>query len=233
MTKVQRLRLRYRVTAEAASFSHRQLVAAWEQAARAAGLALAYSQARRPTPQLSIAAPLPVGVTSDCELGDLYLTERAGPEDARARLSRTLPPGIEPLAAWEVGLHAPSLQSQLRWAEYEVRAPAEGFTLPEVEARIDALLAAETFPWEHRRETNVRSYDLRPLVLAIKATAEDGCLLLTLRLRAEQQMTARADQVALALGLALPLSIHRRSLYLEETQPAILAYRRLGRPDPT
>jgi len=38
--------------------------------------------------------------------------------------------------------------------------------------------------------------------------------------------------VVAALGLPPPRRIHRLRLYLEETQPAVLAYRRAGQPDP-
>ncbi len=230
--KAQRLRVRYRVLGEAASLTHRELMGLLEQAARGAGLVLAYSEARRRAPQISVAAPLPVGVTSDCELADLFLAERVEPLDAAARLAGALPPGIEPIAAWEVGLAAPSLQSQVRWAEYEAEAPPEGLRLNEVRKRIEALLAVETFPWEHRRQTKVRRYDLRPLVLGLRAQQKGGGLFLfTLRLRAGQEMTARADQVVAALGLSAPLRIHRCRLYVEETQPAVAAYRRVGEPD--
>ena len=237
--KVQRLRLRYRVSATAPSHTHRQLIQIWQDAAAAAPLPLAYSNARRPTPQISIAAPLPLGVTSDCELVDLFLTDRVQPCDALARLSQVLPPGLETTAAWEVGLLAPSVQSQLRWAEYEVEVPDSGLSPDEAQQAIDRLLAASIFPWEQRRstgltagrETKLRCYDLRSLILDLRLTGKhDSCLTLSMRLRVEQEMSGRADQVVMALGLPPPLRIHRRFLYMEEIQPAVLAYRRLGQP---
>jgi len=232
LLKAQRLRLRYRVLAAASSLKPRDLIRAWEEAAAAAGLPLAYSQAKRPTPQISIAMPLPLGVTSDCELADIFLADRLDPREVLARLSRVLPQGLEATAAWEVGLTAPSIQSQLRWAEYEVDVPATDLDWSEVQQAIDRLLAAEAFPWEQRRETKVRRYDLRPLVLSLRLEGErNGCLLLSIRLRAEQEMAGRADQVVTALNLPAPRRIHRRRLYVEETQPAVLAYRRLGQPD--
>ncbi|MEE9286097.1 MAG: TIGR03936 family radical SAM-associated protein [Dehalococcoidia bacterium] len=230
--KAQRLRLRYRVSADASALTNRQLMRAWQEAAESATLPLAYSQARRATPQISIAAPLPLGVTSDGELADIFLTEWIDPRGIPIRLSQTLPHGLEALAAWEVGLTAPSLQSQLRWAEYEVDVPTGGLSPDDAQLAIDRLLQARTFPWEQRRETKVRRYDLRPLILDLRLNVEgEGHLHLAMRLRAEQEMTGRADQVVAALGLPQPTRIHRRLLYVEETSPAVLAYRRLGQPD--
>ena len=77
--KSQRLRFHYRVTSAAGSLTNRELVAAWESAIRQAGFSLAYSEGRRPSPQIALAAPLPLGVTSDFELADVYLAQAADP----------------------------------------------------------------------------------------------------------------------------------------------------------
>ena len=66
---------------------------------------LAYSEGKRPSPHISIAAPLPQGVTSKCELLDLYLTDHLAPAETLRRLSEHLPCGMQPLACHEVGLN--------------------------------------------------------------------------------------------------------------------------------
>lgn len=200
-------------------------------AAKAAGIPLSYSEGKRPAPQISVGALLPSGVTSDSELVDVFLSERVDPKEALARLAPVLPGGIEATGAEEIGLAAPSLQSQVRWAEYEVEAPGDGVDAADVARATAALLAADTLPSQYRRENKVRNYDLRPLILDLRlAGARDGCLVLRMRLRAEPEMTGRADQVVLALGLPPARHIHRRRLYVEESQPAVMAYRRLGEP---
>lgn len=229
--KVQRLRFRYRITEVATSLSQRDLLDAWERAVKEAGLALSYSQGKRATPQISIAAPLPHRVTSDWELADVFLDERAEPEKALASLRGRLPAGMEAIAVSEVGVNGPSLQSQLRWAEYDVEIPKDEISAGKVRDAIQALLRPLTFPTEYRRETKVRQYDLRPLILDLRLEEEtENSVVLAMRLRAEQEMTGRADQVTLAMRLPEPSRIHRRRLYAEEGQAAVLAYRRLGEP---
>ena len=212
--------------------NQRQLIGALEAAARASGLPLAYSEGRRPAPQISLAAPLPQGVTSDCELVDVFLSERLDPAAALAGLRQNLPPGIEPVDVEEVGVGAPSLQSQLRWAEYEVEVQLEaGLDAAKVRESIEGLLTAHSVASEYRRETKVRLYDLRPLILDLRVeTAREGCLVLAMRLRAEPEMTGRADQVVLALGLPPARRIHRSQLHVARGQPAVLAYRQQGEP---
>ena len=55
--------------------------------------------------------------------------------------------------------------------------------------------------------------------------------MLAMRLRAEPEMTGRADQVIVALGLPEAVRIHRRGLSVTEVQAAVLAYRRAGGED--
>jgi radical SAM-linked protein len=225
--KVQRLRFRYRLHAGVTGLGQRELVAVWEQACAMAGLPLAYSEGKRPSPLLSIAAPLSQGVTSDCELLDIVLSERTSPPDVLARIGAQLPPGIHPWAVEEVGVSSPSLQSQVRWAEYQVKV--EGLDHELVRRSLCRVLEATTLPAEYQREKKVRTYDLRPLIIALDlTTAAEGEPVIIMRLRAEPERTARADQVASALGLPDERSIHRTRLVLEEVPLALLAYRRLN-----
>jgi radical SAM-linked protein len=227
--KVQRVRIRYAVSTDAATLGQRDIVDAWERACKDAHLPLAYSEGKRPSPQISMAAPLSQGVTSNCELLDIFLSEVCLPDDVLQRLAGHLPDGITPLSAQETGVSGPSLQSQVRRAEYRIEV--EGVDPTAVEASVARLLSARTFSAEYKREAKVRAYDLRPLVLSICTNETDKGAMLAMRLRAEAERTARVDQVAMALGLPEELRIERTALEVEEVSPVVLSYRRAGEPN--
>ena len=225
--RVQRNRITYSRGDETREMSHLETMRALEQAMRSAGLPLAYSEGRRPTPQISIALPLPVGATSACELADVYLGERVAPGELLAALRPVLPAGLEALSAEEVGLAAPALQTQVRWAEYEVDVPGGERPAADVRGAISNLLGARSLPWERQRADKLQRYDLRPLVVGLWLEAEgEGVHRLAMRLRVSQERSGRADQVVAALGLEPPLRVQRRRLYVEETPAAVQAYRR-------
>jgi radical SAM-linked protein len=229
--RVQRLRFRYRLTAEAAALGHREIVYAWTDAAKGAGFALSYSEGKRPAAQISLAAPLPRGATSDAEIADIALDERVDPNEALRAIAPHLPPGIVATDVREVGVNAPAVQASLRWAEWEVTAPVGDVTESELQTRIARLLAASTWPAVYAREKGDREYDLRPLVLDVALGGRvDDSFVLCMRLRAEQDRTARADQVVLALGLQPPTRIHRSRLEVDDTSAAVREYRRLREP---
>jgi len=227
--KVQRLRVRFSRGEEVKYVTHLDLMRLWERALRRAGIDVAYSEGFTPHAQLSLAAPLAVGVTSEGELLDVFLAGRLTPLDFMRAIGKQLPAGIEALEVEEVGLRAPSLQSELRAAEYEVSLAA---TLPEADARraVERFLAAESVHWEQVRDGETRRYDIRALVQDLWLDdAKNGFVVIGMRVRADSGGSGRPEQVIAAMGLPEPAAIHRRKLLLAETSPAHEAWRRHGR----
>jgi radical SAM-linked protein len=211
---MQRLRIRFSRGEEVKYISHLDLMRFWERALRRARVPLAYSEGFSPHPRISLAAPLALGVTSEAELMDITVTRWVTPHWFTSAVSQQLPPGIKVLGIYQTAMVMPSLQSQVRLAEYSVVVDA-AHSRQEVEAAIDGLLALEDLPWHHQRDTGERKYNLRALVDDIwisEWTEEQGVL--GMRLRCDSGGSGRPEQVALALGLGLPRSIHRTKLLL-------------------
>ena len=230
--KVQRLRVTFARGEEVKYITHLDLMRFWERALRRAAIPLAYSQGFSPSPRISLAAPLPVGVTSSGELMDVFLAQRVTPHHFIKAVSQQLPAGIAIQETREVGLGLPSLQSQVRWSDYQVDVPTDR-PAEDVQAAVARFLAADSLPWQHQRDREVRHYDLRPLAhdLRLERLADALCTL-AMRLRTDSQASGRAEQVTAALGFSQPpLRIHRRKLILEETSPAVQAWRRHGQPE--
>jgi radical SAM-linked protein len=227
--KVQRLRVTFSRGEEVKYTTHLDLMRLWERALRRAGVDLAYSEGFTPHARLSLGAPLAVGVTSGGELMDIFLGSRTSLRRFLEDVTQQLPAGIEILGVEEVGLGVPSLQSEVRWSDYEVEVPADRDS-SEVEEAVHRFLASESVPWEHLRDKEVRRYDIRALVWDIRLEGQaNGAHRLAMRLRADNTGTGRPEQVASALGLSPPTRIHRRRLVLADSSPAREAWRRRGR----
>lgn len=198
----QRLRITFARGERLKYISHLDLARAWERAFRRAGLPLAYSQGFNPRPRLQIAAGLPVGVVGQAELLDVWLTEPLPPDEALGRLRPVLPPGLEVSVAREVDLRAPSLQSQLRAADYRIVVyTQEPFEL--LRARVQRLLEAPALLRRRQHKGKWQTYDLRPLIHDITVEpGEEGQQVLVVRLQASPQGAGRPDEVVDALGLA-------------------------------
>ncbi len=212
---MQRLRINFSRGEKVKYISHLDLMRLWERALRRAGIPMAYSQGFSPHSKISIAAPLPIGVTSDGELMDILLRKKVSPYHFTKVVGEQLPIGISLLRAEQVALRLPSLQSQVRQAEYQVGLETNKGA-GEVEEALHSFLAKEHIPWQHQRDTEMRYYDLRPLVyrLWVVGWQESGCTL-GMRLRADSSATGRPEQVTTALGFGdRPRSVHRTRLIL-------------------
>jgi radical SAM-linked protein len=212
---MQRLRLKFSRGEELKFLSHLDLMKLWERALRRARLPLAYSEGFSPHPQIALAAPLSVGVTSQVELMDVLLSRWVSPHSFIAQTEKQLPRGIDLLEAWPVGLNAASLQSQVRFVEYKVEVETEK-ERQEVELALQSLLSAKELQWHHFRDTGARYYDLRPLVDDLwLIDCYDSLCVLGMRLRCDPQGAGRPEQVTIALGFSQrPKSIHRTKIIL-------------------
>jgi radical SAM-linked protein len=212
----QRLRITFAKGETLKYISHLDLARTWERVFRRAGLPLAYSQGFNPRPRFQIAAALPVGVTGRAELLDAYLLDPLGPEEALARLRPALPRGLEVLDAVEVDLRAPSLQSQMRAAGYQVVVHSPE-SVKAIRTRVQALLEMATITRQRQHKGRLQTYDLRPLVQSVNVEPGlDAGQILTMRLQASPQGAGRPDEVLDVLGLSLaPHRIERTNLIFE------------------
>jgi len=157
-----------------------------------------------------------VGVSGRGELLDVWLDEVLEPAAVLGRLRACLPVGLRVSAVSEVDLHQPSLQSQMRAAEYRAtiasHEPAQA-----IRARIETLLAAPTLLRQRQHKGRLQTYDLRPLVQTVTVTDGDNAQhTLEMRLQASPQGAGRPDEVLDALGLSLmPHRIERTKLHFE------------------
>jgi radical SAM-linked protein len=215
---MQRLRITFSRGEELKYISHLDLMRLWQRALRRAAIPLSYSKGFSPHPRLSLAAPLAIGVTSSGELMDIFLDHRVSPHFFMKTVGEQLPSGIDVSEVADVGLGLPSLQSQVLHAEYEVGVETDKKP-EEVEAALGSLLARDTLPWQHARDTEIRKYDLRSLIddLWVLDWQPPACTL-GMRLRCDSRGTGRPEQVTSALGFAnAPRAIHRTKLILAQS----------------
>jgi radical SAM-linked protein len=173
---------------------HLDLHKLWERAARRAELPLAYSQGFHPQPKMNMAAALPLGFSSRCEVMDMKLEHDIPLDDLPARLNKTLPSGLQVVRVQQVDERAPALQTQVRSADYEVTL-TESFDRSALERRIDSVIESKAIP----RERRGKMYDLRPLIEELQLLSNGEILM---RLAAREGATGRPEEVLDVLGIA-------------------------------
>jgi radical SAM-linked protein len=185
---------------------HLDLHKLWERAARRAQLPLAYSQGFHPQPKMNMAAALPLGFSSRCEVMDMKLEHDIPLADLPTRLNSTLPSGIQVVNVEQVDEREPALQTQVAAAEYEVTL-TEPFDRSKLEQEINFILGQKSIP----RERRGKMYDLRPLIEELRSMESDGkpsakdrpsLQKIFMRLAAREGATGRPEEVLGVLGIA-------------------------------
>jgi radical SAM-linked protein len=189
-----RIRITFKKQGALRYTGHLDLHRLWERAARRAELPLAYSQGFHPQPKMNMAAALPLGFSSRCEVMDMRLEHDIPIDDLPTRLNQTLPSGLQVVEVEKVDERAPALQTQVVSSEYEVTL-TEALDESELGQRIDSVIKSKAIS----RERRGKMYDLRPLIEELRLLP-DGKIFM--RLRAREGATGRPEEVLDVLGIA-------------------------------
>jgi radical SAM-linked protein len=180
---------------------------------RRARIPLEYTQGFNPRPRLQFAAALQVGVTSESEYLDVWLTARLEEpsfEEWIERLNAASPPGLRVYTLEEVPIKDTALPTQVTASEFVITLLDSFLGPDELRARADALLALSSI---ERQGHGKKPYDLRPRILGLSVD-EDGSLIAFLS--SNERANARPDELVDALGLPREqVRIHRRRLVLD------------------
>jgi radical SAM-linked protein len=193
-----RIRITFAKNGALRYIGHLDLHRMWERVTRRAGLSLAYSQGFHPQPKIQLAAALPLGFSSRCELVDIWVEGETDLARLPADLQGSVPPGLKIMEVTGVDEKGPPLQTQVMSAEYTVTLPAE----TDKDGRAQQLgttLKAESLP----RERRGKAYDLRPLIEQLEFAEPDaqGNTRLFMRLSSREGATGRPEEVLDALGI--------------------------------
>lgn len=114
---MDKLRLKFKKTGRAVYISHLDLMRTMQRVFFRSKLPLRYSEGFNPHARISILLPLQVGVASECEYMDFWLTEDRELSAVPAMLNASMPEGIEALEVYPAARKG----AELKWLEVEGR----------------------------------------------------------------------------------------------------------------
>lgn len=192
---------------------HLDLQRAWERTIRRAGLSLSYSQGFNPRPKLNLAAALPLGITSECELLDMWLEKDLVTGTVLRNLQDSAPPGITINDVEVIDSSTPKLQTLVDAVCYRITLLDY---IPDLNERINTLLSASSVI----RERRGKKYDLRLLIneLEILPENQEGHQQFWISLRSRPGETGRPDEALSALNINPSSAIvHRTKIILKNS----------------
>ncbi len=225
---MQRIRFSYCRKEEVKYISHLDIMRTLHRAFRRAGLSLVYRGKYNPQPRLDPGIPLPLGVTSEQEYGEVYLQRELSPAEFRESVNRQLPPGLAISRALTVPRKEPSLMEQLNCALYLAHiagsngrgGPGELLekALKTVEASGEITVQRKGKKKKGKRRERV--VNIRPFLYWLKAEDAPGGAVIKMLLQTGNRGGASPGEVLEAVRKAVPYpeeinlkGIHRAGLY--------------------
>ena len=196
---VQRLRITFGKSGTLKFTSSLDVAKIWERVLRRADLPILYTQGFNTRPRIQLAMPLPLGISSECEIIDVSMRERINIDEAelRDRLLAVSPQGLTIQGIVEVDLRASTLHSLVSSAEYRIRF-LDQIDLARLCQSIDDVLCRESIIVDRTRRRKRSVMDIRPLILALYVDDERD---LIAHLSVGDRGNLRPDQVIELLDL--------------------------------
>ena len=135
--------------------SHLDFVRCFHRAIRRSKLNFEFSQGFNPHPVMTIAQPLPVGVTSECDYMKVGLVTGLDNDQVRDEINRCLPPGFRIYAAYRLKAKEIDL-TKINRAEYIVEIECEA------PGDINALMERSELTVPKKTKKGISDSDIRP-----------------------------------------------------------------------
>lgn len=175
------LRVRFTKTGRMKYLSHAEFSRLLTMAARRSELPLLYAGKFRPRVKLSLSPPLPIGVTSECEIIDFFLGSYVSPAEAEHRLSGSLPRGVEVTRCRLMGEGARAVGKIIDTAVFRATLPPGSGPEGDWSRAVEVFLGRDSISVERVQPRRTRTVDLRPGVHGIEvAPGEGGALEVTM-----------------------------------------------------
>ena len=169
-----KLRLRFSKTGKAVWISHLDLMRTMQRALMRAEIPLEYSVGFNPHAVMSIAMPLSVGMSSECELMDFGVSGYMEPDTIPARLNAALPEGVEALEVYE----GAEKFNGIKYLRFEARLE---YASGDYCGELRELFSAPSLVIDKKTKRGLNPTDIAPFIVRDALTIEpaDGGVLLS------------------------------------------------------
>lgn len=147
--------------------SHLDFVHLFHRTIRRSGMNFVFSQGFNPHPIMTVAQPLSVGVTSDCEYMKVGFDGEYSEQEIIETINNAFPPGYKILAAKHVEgkeIDITRIDRAVYTAEFEYEGNAE----PE------KLLLYDELKVMKKSKSGLKESDIRPYIYSIEKTADEN-----------------------------------------------------------
>lgn len=173
-----RLRAVFRKTGRSVYISHLDLNRCMLRIFRRSKLPVWYTEGFNPHPYYSFALALSLGFESECEIMDFNITEDISLEEVKERLNAVMPEGMGVVSVSEQKKKI----TEIAKAEYCILIDAQNTR--ELIAEFNKFMAQDEINVEKKTKKGIKTVDIKPAIEVVSIVADEGKVLLDMRLPA-------------------------------------------------
>ncbi len=216
-------RLLFAKTGRARYISHLDLMRTFQRAFFRAGVPLKHTEGFNPHPFISIALPLSVGYSSQCEILEFVLLDGVSRDEVAGRLTAVMPEGIIVHSCYP----AERKLKELSYVNYIINMEYEEGRPQETETALKALLNRESLivrKKSKKAKAGFTEVDLIPLIQSWNIQCQRDTMTLSAELRA-QNPGLNPELIRAAFCQAYPelapdfVTFHRREVLDADGKP--------------
>jgi len=193
--------------------SHLDFVRVFERAARRANIDVAFSDGFNPRMLMVFGNPLPVGVTSECELMDIELASEMDGEELINGLNGELPGNIKVLSYVVLEKPYSTILKTFNAADYIVTISSNDGDF--VSKILECYEKEPAFVTMKKSKSGIKEVDIKPLIRKLSKVSENKMLITCTtgqenNLRPELAINTIAEKANISITIN---SIHKEKMY--------------------
>lgn len=171
---MRKIRVLYEKRGRAIYISHLDIMRTFQRVLMRAGIAVKHTEGFNPHPYISIALPLSLGYTGECEFLDMVILDEMPCEEIVSRMNETLPEGIRALRAYENG----SPVRNIAYSEYELSLEYDKGVSDEVVSALSELLSRSEIIVAKKSKRGITDTNIAPMIKRAEIKRGKGAVII-------------------------------------------------------
>ncbi|MBQ2840634.1 MAG: DUF2344 domain-containing protein [Oscillospiraceae bacterium] len=171
---MRKVRVMYEKKGRAVYISHLDIMRTFQRVLTRAGIAVKHTEGFNPHPYISIALPLSLGYTGECEFLDMVILDDMSNEEIVSRMNETMPEGIEVIRAYE---NARPVR-EIAYSQFEIRMEYDDGVPLGVIKKLNDLFAREEVIIMKKSKRGESETNIAPMIHELSATERDGDIII-------------------------------------------------------
>lgn len=226
-----KIRIKYAKTGVLRFIGHLDVMRYFQKAIRRAGLDIAYSQGFNPHQQITFAAPLGLGVTSEGEYFDAEMHSVTTSADMVERLNQTMVPGMEVKSVVALKEGAKTAMAVVAGSDYLISIRDGYLDGINLFSKAQAFYEQTEIPVIKVSKTKETELDIKPFIYALEVRGDQLYLLLSTGSTDNVKPELVLEAMCKFQGVAyekMAFQIHRLETYMRNEQGELVSLLEAG-----